>query len=312
MNITILGAGAMGSLFGGRLAESGQSVTLVDVNDAHLEAIRRHGLRLETDDGDRHIAGMKTCRPEQVSGHADAVLVFTKTLHTDQALASIRTHLGSQTLVLSLQNGLGNAETLSRHVAPEQVMIGMTNWPADMLEPGHVRSHGRGVVRLLTLDAVERPAAAEMVSVLTRAGLDCSLDRHVWTSIWEKVAFNAAMNGLCAVTGCSVGQLDVVPEGFVLAREIVQEVIAVAQASGVEADLQRCLASVADAMAHHRTHKPSMLQDVLAGRPTEIASINGEVITRARKAGVPVPRVDTLYALVRLVEARALSAERPA
>ncbi|WP_165664437.1 ketopantoate reductase family protein [Metapseudomonas otitidis] len=312
MNITILGAGAMGSLFGGRLAESGQSVTLVDVNDAHLEAIRRHGLRLETDDGDRHIAGMKTCRPEQVSGHADAVLVFTKTLHTDQALASIRPHLASHTLVLSLQNGLGNAETLSRHVAPEQVMIGMTNWPADMLEPGHARSHGRGVVRLLTLDAVERPAAAEMVAVLAGAGLDCSLDRNVWTSIWEKVAFNAAMNGLCAVTGCSVGQLDAVPEGFVLAREIVQEVIAVAQASGVEADLQRCLASVADAMAHHRTHKPSMLQDVLAGRPTEIASINGEVIARARQAGVPVPRVDTLYALVRLVEARALSAEPPA
>jgi 2-dehydropantoate 2-reductase len=108
-----------------------------------------------------------------------------------------------------------------------------------------------------------------------------------------------------------VGQLDAVPEGALLAREIVQEVIAVARASGVEADARRCLASVADAMAQHRTHKPSMLQDLLAGRPTEIESINGEVIARARQVGVPVPRTETLYALVRLVEARVLSGELP-
>ncbi|OWJ98424.1 2-dehydropantoate 2-reductase [Pseudomonas sp. A46] len=311
MNIWILGAGAMGSLFGGLLAESGQKVTLVDVDDLHLEAIRRQGLRLETDAGDRRITGMKTCRPEQASGHADVLLVFTKTLHTDQALRSIGFHLASHTMVLSLQNGLGNAETLCRHLAPEQVMIGMTTWPADRVGPAHVRSHGRGLVRMLTLDSVDRPAAAEVAAVLDGVGLDCAMDRDVWQSIWEKVAFNAAMNGLCAVTGCTVGQLDAVPEGALLVREIVQEVIAVARASGVEADARRCLASVADAMAQHRTHKPSMLQDLLAGRPTEIESINGEVIARARQVGVPVPRTETLYALVRLVEARVLSGELP-
>lgn len=310
MNITILGAGAMGSLFGGLLAESGQDVTLLDVNDTHLDVIRDQGLRLETDSGDRRIRGLTACRPEQATGHPDLLLVFTKTLHTDKALASVAAHLAEHTVVLTLQNGLGNAETLYRHVAPERVMIGMTTWPADMVGPAYVRSHGQGMVRTLSADGVERPHTAEVAAVLDAAGLRCSVDRDVWAAIWEKVAFNAALNSLCAVTGCAVGQLDAVPEGIALARDIVLEVVAVAQSAGVAADAQRCLESVADAIAQHRTHKPSMLQDVLAGRPTEIGSINGEVLARARQAGIAVPRTETLLGLLRLVEARLASDRR--
>ncbi|AZD08024.1 2-dehydropantoate 2-reductase [Pseudomonas chlororaphis] len=305
MNISILGAGAMGSLFGGLLAESGQSVTLLDINDTHLEAIRRQGLRLETDNGDRRIGGLSACRPEQVQGHPDLLLVFTKSQHTDSALRGIAWHVAEHTTVLSLQNGLGNAETLCRHVAPEQVMIGMTTWPADMAGPGHVRSHGQGVVRLLALEGVERQASNQVAAVLEAAGLHCAVDPQVWTSIWEKVAFNAALNSLCAVTGCTVGQLEAVPQGPALARAIVLEVLSVAQSVGVATDARRCLDSVAYAIAHHRTHKPSMLQDVLAGRPTEIGAINGEVLARARQAGIAVPHTETLLGLLRLIEARA-------
>lgn len=232
MNISILGAGAMGSLFGGLLAESGQQVTLLDINDAHLEAIRRQGLRLETDSGDRRIGGLTACRPEQVTGQPDLLLVFTKAQHTDQALRGIAGHIGEHSLVLTLQNGLGNAEALCRHVAPERVMIGMTTWPADMAGPGHVRSHGQGVVRLMSLDAVERQGSNQVAAVLEAAGLQCAVDPQVWTSIWEKVAFNAALNSLCAVTGCTVGQLDAAPEGVALARAIVLEVLSVAQSVG--------------------------------------------------------------------------------
>lgn len=300
MNITILGEGAMGSLFGGLLAESGQTVTLLDINDTHLEAIRLQGLRLETDSDDRRVVGLIACRAEQVTGQPDLLLVFTKAQHTDNALRSIAGHIGEHTLVLTLQNGLGNAEALCRHVAPERVIIGMTTWPADMAGPGHVRSHGQGVIRVLSLDGIERQASNQVAAVLEAAGLQCRTDTQVWSSIWEKVAFNAALNSLCAVTGCTVGQLDAAP----LARAIVQEVLSVAQAVGVVTDTQRCLDSVAHAIAHHRTHKPSMLQDVLAGRPTEIGAINGEVLARARQAGIAVPYTETLLGLLRLIEAR--------
>lgn len=308
IHVSILGAGAMGSLFGGLLAESGQRVTLLDVNDAHLAAIRENGLRLVTDSGERRIHNLHACRPEQAQGQADLLLVFTKTLHTEQALASVAWHIGGHTRVLSLQNGLGNAETLCRHVAPQQVLIGMTTWPADLHGPGFVESHGRGVVRAFSADGVERPACAEVAAVLDAAGLNCQADADVWKAIWEKVAFNAALNSLCAVTGCAVGQLAAAPQGPELARAIVHEVLAVAHAEGVAADVEHCLASVADAIAQHRTHKPSMLQDVLAGRPTEIGSINGEVLAHARRAGVAVPRTETLLGLLRLVEARARDA----
>nr|BFD42549.1 2-dehydropantoate 2-reductase [Pseudomonas sp. FFPRI_1] len=305
MNISILGAGAMGSLFGGLLAESGQQVTLLDINDAHLEAIRSHGLRLATDSGGRQIQGLHACRPEQARGQPDLLLVLTKTQHTEQALRSIAAHIGRHTLVLTLQNGLGNAEALCRHVAPEQVMIGMTTWPGDMVGPGHVHSHGLGVVRVLALDGTERPDALEVAAVLDAAGLRCTLDPNMWTTIWEKVAFNAALNSLCAATGCTVGQLDARAEGPALVQAIVLEVLAVAQAQGIAVDTQRCLDTVFYAIAHHRAHKPSMLQDVLAGRATEIGSINGEVLARAREAGIAVPHTETLLGLLRLIEARA-------
>ncbi|KAF1054488.1 MAG: 2-dehydropantoate 2-reductase [Stenotrophomonas maltophilia] len=304
MNISILGAGAMGSLFGGLLAESGQRVTLLDVNDAHLAAIGERGLRLVTDGGERYIHGLIACPPEQAGSPPDLLLVFTKTLHTERALASVARHLGGHTRVLSLQNGLGNAETLYLHVAPEPVLIGMTNWPADLHGPGHVESHGLGVVRAFSADGVARPACAEVAAVLDAAGLRCTADARVWTAIWEKVAFNAALNSLCAVSGCSVGQLAAVPQGPELARGIVEEALAVARAEGIAVDVGHCLASVADAMAQHRSHKPSMLQDVLAGRPTEIGSINGEVVVRAQRAGIAVPHTQTLLGLLRLIEAR--------
>lgn len=307
MNITMLGAGAMGCLFGGLLAESGQNVTLVDINDAHLNQIRKQGLRLETDHGDRCLRGMTVLRPEQAvqAGQApDLLIVFTKSTHTDAALRGVARLLAAPTLVLTLQNGLGNVEAVSRHVDPARLLVGMTTWPADMVGPGHVRSHGDGMVRLLSATGGVSESASHIAAVLDAAGLQCQEDPQVWRAIWEKVAFNTALNSLCAVTGCTVGELDRAPDGPGLAREVVAEVIAVAHASGVDADAASCQASVAHAIAYHRDHKPSMLQDVLAKRPTEIEAINGEVVARAHRAGVPVPNTEMLLRLVRLIQAR--------
>ncbi|MBR8655132.1 2-dehydropantoate 2-reductase [Achromobacter sp. Marseille-Q0513] len=306
MNIAILGAGAMGSLFGGLLAEAGQRVVLLDIDDAHLAAIRDAGLRLDTDAGSRHVSRLAACRPEQASEAPDLLIVFTKTLHTGQALAAVERLLAPHTLVLTLQNGLGNVEAVGRHVRQERILVGMTTWPADLCGPGHVRSHGQGLVRLMPLVIQQQQAAARVAEVLNLAALQCEVDAQAWVAIWEKVAFNAALNSLCAVTGCTVGQLNAAPEGMALARAVVAEVVATARSAGVAADAAHCMASVAHALAHHAGHKPSMLQDVLAGRRTEIAAINGAVVAQARRAGIAVPNTEMLLGLVRLVEARAV------
>lgn len=304
MKIVVVGAGAMGSLFGGLLAESGHAVTLVDVNAAHLKAIQANGLHLQTDDGDRYIRDLRACLPSEATEPPDLVLVFTKTLHTATALAGVRHLMQPGTHVLSLQNGLGNVETISQHVAPDRILIGVTTWPADLAGPGHVHSHGRGLVRLMAADGRDRPFVATLAQALDEAGLACTADPVVWSAIWEKVAFNAALNCICTTTQCTVDQLGAIDDGEALASSVVDEVLSVAQAQGVAVQPDACKARVADAIARHVGHKPSMLQDMLAGRRTEIEAINGAVVAAAAAHGIPVPCTRTLLQIVRLMEAR--------
>ncbi|MEX3938985.1 ketopantoate reductase family protein [Paraburkholderia sp. BR10937] len=304
MHIAILGAGAMGSLFGGLLAIAGHRVTLLDVDDAHLNAINEAGLRLTTDAGERVVTNLEALRPEAATTAADLLIVFTKTLHTQAALGAAHAVLGPQTALLSLQNGLGNAERLARFADPARVMIGVTTWPADKNGPGRVSSHGAGAIRLMSADGAHSPMLSRTVQALNDAGLACTADADVWAAIWEKVAFNAALNSLCAVTGCTVGELTNVPDGEALALKIVAEVAAVAQAHGVAVNEAHVADNVRHALAHHRAHRPSMLQDVLARRKTEIEAINGAVVEAARTRAIAVPNTAALLHLVRLVDAK--------
>lgn len=306
MEIAVLGAGAMGSLFGGLLAGQNHAVTLIDINEAHLSAIRERGLELDMDSGRQVVANLSVARPEEVESVPDLLIVFTKSLHTRAALASIGHTIGANTTVLTLQNGLGNVERVGELVPLQQILIGVTTWPADLLGPGRVGSHGSGKIRLMSADGIGRPAVAAVAKALDAAGLYCSVDPQVWSAVWEKVAFNAALNSLCAVTGCSVGQLSAVPGGPTLAATIVREVLAVATAKGIQTDVDACLANVNQAIAQHAGHKPSMLQDILAGRRTEVEGINGAVVLAAREMHIPVVHTETLLELVRLVEARSI------
>jgi 2-dehydropantoate 2-reductase len=304
MKIAILGAGAMGSFFGGVLAESAHAVTLLDIDEQHLDAIRRDGLRLVNGSRDRRITQLAVSRPELCDSTPDLLVVFTKSPHTRAALASVKHVIGPETFVLTLQNGLGNAEVLSEFVRPERVLIGVTTWPADKLGAAHVASHGEGKIRMMCGDGVHRPQVDAIAQALDAAGLHCTVDDNVWSAIWEKVAFNAALNSLCAVSGCAVDQLGRVPDGTALALKIVGEVLAVARAKGIRVDQERCASTVLHAIETHHGHKPSMLQDVLARRRTEIESINGAVVVAARELNVPVVHTEILLQLVRLVEAR--------
>lgn len=208
-------------------------------------------------------------------------------------------------MVLSLQNGLGNVERLERSVPRERIMVGMTTWPADRPGPGRVDSHGAGAIRMMSAQGTDGASLARAVRALNAAGLQCRADPEVWTAIWEKVAFNAALNSLCAVTQCTVGELSNVPDGKALALRIVAEVASVARASGVAVDEAHIADTVLHALEHHRAHRPSMLQDVLAGRKTEIEAINGAVVAAARGVPMAAPCTEALLHLVRLVEARA-------
>jgi 2-dehydropantoate 2-reductase len=303
MKIGIIGAGAMGSLFAGRLAASGEEVSLVEVNPAQIEAVRERGLRV-TMDGKDEIHALPIGPAEIYSGSYDLLIVFTKGMHTAAAVKAASHLIGPETLALTVQNGLGNVEMIETVIPRERIIKGMTNWPATVIETGHVNVPGSGEVHLWPAAGGSSAHFDAICRVLDDAGLNCLADPSVDTSIWEKVSFNAALNSVAAVTGMTVGEMaDSAP-----AREIIfsilQEALATASALGVAVDRERTRLSVEYALANHRDHKPSMLQDRLAGRPMEIDTITGAVAAQADRQAVPAPVTATMARLLRLINKR--------
>lgn len=302
--VAIVGAGAMGCLFAARLAAADHAVTVIDVDEARLAALGQQGITLTDDDGMRTVP-VAAARAAAVAGPVDLVILFTKGMHSAAAIRSVAHLAGRETLALTLQNGLGNAETIATVWDPARILIGATDFPADLTGPTSVASHGSGHIWVGAFDGGGGEAVAAVVAALRTSGLDAVADPAVLVSIWEKVAFNAALNALATITGLTVGGMDT-PAGCRIAMAVVDETVATAAAEGLTLDRAGIAAKIDHALAHHREHKASMLQDRLAGRATEIETINGAIVGRGAAAGVPTPVTATLADLVRLIESPAV------
>ncbi|MBO9537355.1 2-dehydropantoate 2-reductase [Herbaspirillum sp.] len=305
MNIAIVGAGAMGGLFGARLALNGQQVSFIEVAPATIAAIGSNGLALIDDKG-THTVRVPVDTADAFPEPFELIVFFTKGFHTRNAARSVAHLVGPGTWALSVQNGLGNADIIAEVIPRERIIVGMTNLPADLKAAGVVHSHGDGQVRIWTLSGQSRPEVSQIADILSAAGLNCSADPQVQQAIWEKVAFNAALNSVCAVSGCNVGAAGSSAEGRSLALRIAAETVAVAHALQIPASLPQVEQAIAHAFKMHASHKPSMLQDIEAGRQTEIDFINGAVIEQGIKQGIPTPTVAALYQLVKMMEANAV------
>ncbi|MEO6387776.1 MAG: 2-dehydropantoate 2-reductase [Croceibacterium sp.] len=303
MNVIILGAGAMGCLYGAAFHRAGCAVMLVDVNQPHIDAINAHGLELETRAGTEHLP-IPARLPAQVDAPADLVVVFTKTFHTDGALSGIAAAIGPDTHLLSLQNGLGNETRLAGHVAPERVLIGTSSLPSDLVGPGKVRSHGEGGSKLYPAFGGDPAFVGEICALLSAGGLPATLEAAIHSAIWSKAIFNAAMNPLCALTHRTPGFLGANAESRAMITAAVEEGVAVANAAGIPVDGGPIHALTEVSMTDHADHEPSMLQDLKARRRTEVDSINGAIVAAGRKAGVAAPVLETFWRLVKLEEAK--------
>mgnify|MGYP003640977907 CR=1 FL=1 len=303
-SIAILGAGAMGGLIGGSLSEGGADVTLIDVNAEHVDALRQNGLKLKTDKGERYIP-IPVLFPWEVSKTYDLIIVFTKTMHTKSAITAIRSAIDANTVLLSLQNGLDNKLSLMEFVDQKNILVGITTYPADMQEPGCVESHGEGIVRLSAASTSTAPQILNCIPELfTHSGIKTIVDSQVEVAIWEKVIFNAALNGLCAITRSTVGQIAANADTRELAFQIIEELCATAHACGFAVQNERIEKTVSEALELHTSHKPSMLQDVLARRHTEIEAICGAAVRRAEEHSIAVPVTRTILGLVRHIDWR--------
>ncbi len=303
MKVLILGAGAMGCLYGAAFHRAGSDVVFVDVNQAHIDAINAHGLELETRAGIEHLP-IPARRAEEIEGAADLLVVFTKTFHTDAALVQMKRLIGPRTWLLSLQNGLGNDRRLAEHGAAERVLVGSSSLPSDLVGPGKVRSHGEGGSKLYPAFGGDPAFAQQVCELLSRGGLPAQLEPDIHVAIWSKAIFNAAMNPLCALTRRTPGFLGANPESRAMITAAVEEGVAVAHACGIAVPAQPIHDLTEVSMTDHANHEASMLQDVKAGRRTEVDAINGAIVEAGRAAGVAAPVLETLWRLVKLEEAK--------
>lgn len=302
MKIAMVGAGAMGCLFGARLAESGEEVHLLDADPAIVEAINRRGVLLWAEGGCLEVQVPAFREPDPI-GPCNLVIVFVKAHHTGSAARSVQALLGPGSVVLTLQNGLGGAELLAKTVGPDRLLVGVTAQGATSVGPGEVRHGGSGRTSFGPY-AGRVEAAAPVASVLSLAGLPADAVSDPWPLVWKKLTVNCGINAVTALTGTRNGQLTQIPEARVLVGEIVAEVSAVAAAAGVDLGPPETLAdSVLEIARATAANRSSMGQDVDRKRPSEIGFINGAVVREGERLGVPTPVNRTLTRLVMTLEA---------
>jgi len=301
MKVAVVGAGAMGSLFGALLAEAGAAVWLVDVWEAHIEAINSQGLSIEREGQVRSVALNATTDPREI-GNCDLVIVFVKSIHTGDASQTAATLAGKDGLVVTLQNGMGNADRIAQDIDPKKVIAGITSYGGTMLGPGKIRHAGVGPTTIGMWYEGDSAKAQYVAAFLSKAGIETNVVADVKSLVWGKLLVNVGINAITALTGIKNGQLLDRESTVGLLKTAVEEAIAVAEAQGivVRKDAVSHVLEVAKATAGNRS---SMGQDIDNQRQTEVEAINGVVVREAKRLGMQVPVNRTLTALVETLQA---------
>lgn len=291
MKVAVVGPGAMGCLYAAKLAQSGAECVLIDHSEERAKRLTRQGITIET-------AGERLTVPVRVVSRAPSgtslVIVLTK------AYATPTLSLPPDAAVLTLQNGLGNVETLCSMVGSQRVLAGSTSEAATLLEEGVTRHVAPGQTRFGAWTSCEPDAACD---VLKRAGFDAEITPAPGQTLWEKAAVNAGINPLTALLNVPNGKLIESRETRQLLRDLVVESAKVASTEGYRFS-QSLVEYTEQVCSDTAENISSMLQDIRAGRRTEIDAISGEILRRAQLASVPAPRTRVIHQLVRGLEAR--------
>ena len=297
LKVAVMGAGAVGCYYGGMLARAGHDVVLI-ARPQHVEAIARDGLRMETRTFDEYVRLPASPDASAVQG-ADLVLFCVKSIDTEAAGAQMLPYLSQGALVLTLQNGVDNADRLRTVLPGHQIAAAVVYVATGMAGPGHVKHNGRGEL------VIEPSRTSEAVAqALVAAGVPTEISDNVRGALWAKLILNCAYNAVSAIaqlpygkTVKGVGVRDVM-------RDVVAECLAVAKADGVEVqgDMQDAVDKLAGSMPAQFS---STAQDLARGKPSEIDYLNGLIVQRGEALGIATPANRVLWALVKLMEAKA-------
>ncbi len=299
MKIVVMGTGGVGGYFGGRLAKKGIDVTFI-ARGGHLDAIRRYGLRVESENGSIHVRPVKaTDKPAEV-GPVDFVLLAVKLWDTETAAEQIRPLIGEHTAVISLQNGVDAEHRLSDVLGLQHVMGGLAQISAVISAPGVIKHTGK-MARIVfgELGGGQTPRAKALLDAMHAAGIDAEISDNVEQAIWGKFVFLVALSGVTSVTRQAIGPLRKDKDTRSLLRAAMEETVAVARAQGIdfEEGFIDARLEFIDKLPSEMTS--SMLEDLNRGNRLELDWLSGAVVRMGREHKVPTPVNAFIYAALK-------------
>jgi 2-dehydropantoate 2-reductase len=307
MKIAVLGGGgAMGGLFGGWLARSGNDVALIDVSKSAIESINGNGVRIEEKTGESATILVKATNSPEAVGPVDVIINFVKCYHTEAAVRSALPMIGPGTAVLSLQNGWGNADRIAEVVGRERVLVGLTYHSATLLAPGHVRHSGTGMTYLGELGGETTPRLGAVADALKGAGFEVSVSPRILDEVWKKLALNVCTLPTAALLRFSADQLNQHDGTRAMMRGLLGEVGSVARAQGIHLDEAENWQAITALLDRAVGARGSMVQDVEAGRLTEIDVINGAIMAAGDRHNIATPLNDSMVWMIKSLQERYL------
>lgn len=291
----------MGSIYAALLASSGHCVSAVSSNSAHVEAINNRGLRVSGASGDRTVAiRAYTTVPDEVT---DLLVIAVKGGSVESAAASAARAIGEHTLILTMQNGLGSADSVAEALGGDRLIVGIAQgFGASLPEPGHAHHNGMKAIRMGAYSSLADEDVQLVADAFKSAGFDAAAVADINAMQWEKLICNVAYSALSALTGMTVGEVMDHPIIGQTSRAAATEAWQVARALGVAIDIDDPVQRVRDFASRMPDAKPSVLLDIEAGRRSEVDIINGSIPRYAATVGLQAPVNDTLTRLVQLRE----------
>jgi 2-dehydropantoate 2-reductase len=308
MRILVMGAGAIGAYFGARLHQAGEEVVF-GARGRNLQALKEHGLEVTSPRGDFHGLVRATDNPREFAPY-DLVLFCVKAYDTEAATKSLAGCLAQGGAILTLQNGVESEARLAEHFGREAIMAGCARAGVELVAPGKILHVTTGVIEYGELDGGETSRALKIADAFRRAGIFGELVSDIFTFRWSKLLWNSAFNTVTTLTRRTVGEVLDDPDGAALIRTLMNETVAVAQAAGAKLGRDRIETLLEHSRKNLRALKTSTRQDYDRGARLEYDALSGGVVRAAHRLGVAVPAMETVHALLKLLDQAIGSAGR--
>ncbi len=302
MRITVLGAGAMGSLFGGYLSKE-NDVTLVDLSPSVVASINKDGVRIKEKDGSITVERPRAVNDSESLPEQDLVIVFVKSMYTLSALETNKHLIGKNTYLMTLQNGAGHESKLLKFADRLHVIIGSTQHNSSVIEPGFVNHGGSGMSSIGLLDG-NSDALKPIAASFTSCGLECHTENNVQKQIWKKMFTNTAASSLTALFQVPLGFIHTDKNANWIMRKLCHEAVTVANALGLDFNEDEVINDVETVLINAPNGYTSIYADIRDGRRTEVDTISGSVVEAAHDTGIEVPYHEMVVKCIHALEGK--------